>query len=77
MLRRRRLKLVSSLNGKKKLLADVKKKPDPLSREPGLRRDIDRFNTQCHNLVRCLIYPANCIPCLHLSKKLVKHWKLL
>ncbi|EIE27053.1 P-loop containing nucleoside triphosphate hydrolase protein [Coccomyxa subellipsoidea C-169] len=51
-IKRKRLKLVSSLNGKKKLLADVKKKPDPLSREPGLRRDVDRFNTQCHNLVQ-------------------------
>lgn len=45
------MKLLSQINSKKKAREDVRKKPDPMSREPGLRRDIDRLNTQAHNLV--------------------------
>lgn len=45
------MKLVSRINSQKKTREDVKRKPDPMSREPGLRRDIDRLNTQAHTLV--------------------------
>ncbi|KAK9915722.1 hypothetical protein WJX75_003203 [Coccomyxa subellipsoidea] len=51
-LKRQRLKLVSSMNNKKKLLVVQRSKPDPLSREPGLRRDVERLNTVSHNLVQ-------------------------
>lgn len=45
------MKLASQIKSKKKALEDVRKKADPMSEEPGLRRDIDRLNTQAHNLV--------------------------
>ena len=45
------MKLASQIKSKKKALEDVRRKADPMSEEPGLRRDIDRLNTQAHNLV--------------------------
>ncbi|BDA44497.1 Structural maintenance of chromosomes protein 5 [Coccomyxa sp. Obi] len=50
-LKHQRMKLVSQIRSRKKQQEDVRKKPDPMSRQPALRRDIDRLNTQAHNLV--------------------------
>lgn len=51
------------MNNKKKLLAVQRSKPDPLSREPGLRRDVERLNTVSHNLVRSPFPAPSCTMC--------------
>jgi hypothetical protein len=55
------------MNNKKKLLVVQRSKPDPLSREPGLRRDVERLNTVSHNLVRGPFLDPSCTMCVILS----------
>lgn len=48
------MKVTSTLNTKRKLLEEARRKPDPMSREPGLRQDINKLNAQAHKLVPSL-----------------------
>lgn len=50
----RRMKVAAALKNKEKQLEAAAKRPDPMLKEPQLRRDLDKLNATAHSLVTIL-----------------------